>query len=305
MDRRLFGWITPIVFIFGIAGCNNVNFVGSNVNSSIQQPTVPNRLYGAEPQSPNIRLLCIKHSREHMADGDANLAIKATQKASEKGLNIKVVGNHFVDGRYMGLQNADPETIERIYSIETLSQYLNQYIKTEATPGDTLILFTIGHGFRDGSLDNMGHRSDVLKVIADIAEKNNQKIFWWQLSCYASAGLPDIGSLSPRQQELITIFATSSASETSAAYVQGNIMAKIFNAMAEKSSAIDPNGDGKITAKELRVFMNTINGSYGSRVHAKSGDFTMFGKSGVPLLPIVDRNNPQGKYPEDYVFPPR
>ena len=298
MDRRLFGWILPLVFIFSIVGCGNVN-------SSTQQPTVPTRHYGAEAPTPNIRLLCIKHSREHMADGDANLAIKAAQKAFEKGLNIKVVGNHFVDGRHMGFQMADPETVERMYSIETLSQYLNQYIKTDATPGDTLILFTIGHGFPGGTVDNMGRRSDVLKVIADIAEKNNQKVFWWQLSCYASAGLPDIGSLSPRQQELITIFAASAASETSAAYVQGNIMAKIFNAMAEKSSAIDPNGDGKIAATELRAFMNAINGSYGSRVHAKSGDFMIFGKSSVPFLRIVDRNNPQGKYPEEYVFLPQ
>lgn len=277
MDRNLCGWISTLIFSLSIVVCNN--------------------LYGAENSAPKIRLLCIKHSRENMADGDANLAIKAAQTASTKGLDIKVIGNHFVDGRFV--------IEETINNIETLTQYLNQYVKADATPGDTLILFTIGHGFPGGSIQNLGQRSEVLKMIAEIAEKNNQKIFWWQLSCYASAGLPDVGSLTPRQQELITIFASSSDSETSAAYVQGNIMAKIFNAIAEKSNTIDPNKDEKITAAELRTFMNAINSSYGNRIHAKNSDFTIFGKTGVPWLPIIDRNNPQGKYTEEYVLLPQ
>ena len=81
-------------------------------------------------------------------------------------------------------------------------------------------------------------------------------------------------------------------------------MAKIFNAIAEKNPAID-SGDGKITTAKLRSFMNTINGAYGSRVFAKNPDFTIFGRGGVPWLPIVDRNNPQGKYDEDYVLAPQ
>ena len=285
MDRNLFWWILfPLI---SILSCAKVN--------------LPGQFYGASSTTPKIRLLCIKHSREHMADGDADLAIRAVERSHEKGLDIKVVGNHFVDGRHIV---ADKEFVLRVYDIETLSKYLKQYIKTDATPGDTLILFTIGHGFPGGTVQNLGQRSDVLKVVAEIAEQNNQKIFWWQLSCYASAGLPSIDTLTPRQQELVSVFASSSASEQSAAYVQGNIMSKIFLSMADKSNTTDPNGDGKITAAELRGFMNTINESYGSRVHAKNNNYVIFGKQGVPRLPIVDRNSLQGKYPDDYVFPP-
>jgi hypothetical protein len=240
-----------------------------------------------------------------MADGDADLAIKAVKNAAAKGLPIKVVGNHFVDGRLVAGFPQNQDFVQHIYDAETLNQYVNQYIKDGATPGDTLIIFTIGHGFPSGGLASIGKRSDVQKVLVEAAERNNQKVLWWQLSCHASAGLPGIDTLTPRQQELFTMFASSSASETSAAYVQGNIMAKIFDAMASNSSNLDANGDGKITAAELRTFMNTINGSYGSRVHARSPDFVIFGKMGVPFLPIVDRNGPQGRYEEDYVFLPR
>lgn len=298
MERYL---IASVLIIFAaLLGCKTASPITT-------QPAPVEQVYGEQQtQTPAIRLLCIKHSREHMADGDADLAIKAARNAASKGLNIKVIGNHFVDGRLVaGFPETDPDVVPRIYDAETLSQYLEQYIKAEATPGDTLILFTIGHGFPSGGLQNIGQRNQVQKVIAEAAERHNQRIFWWQLSCHAAAGLPGIETLSPAQQRLLGMFASSSASETSAAYVQGNIMAKVFNAMAEKSSAIDPNGDGRITAAELRTFMNTINGSYGSRVFAKDSSEVLFGRFGVPFLPIVDRNGPQGRYAEDYVFLPQ
>lgn len=299
MDRRLF-WCFLLVPVFGLLGL-------STPQVEIAENRIPPPTYGAvyDVPQPSIRMLCIKHSREHMADGDADLAIKAVKNAAAKGLPIKVVGNHFVDGRLVAGFPDNADFVQRIYDAETLTQYVNQYIKEGATPGDTLIIFTIGHGFPSGGLQNIGQRKDVQKVLAEAAERHNQKIFWWQLSCHASASLPSIDTLTPRQQELVTMFASSAASETSAAYVQGNIMAKIFNAMADKSSSLDANGDGKITAAELRSFMNTINGAYGSRVHAKSPDYVVFGRGGMPVLPIVDRNGPQGRYPDDYVFPPR
>jgi hypothetical protein len=295
MDRRL---ILFLALILGTFGCLP-NPSSPKGILGYSKPIPVTATYGVN--SPNIRLLCIKHSREFMADGDANLAIQAANSAKAEGLNIKVVGNYFVDGRLI----ATNPSVERIYNVETLTQYINQYIKTDAKTGDTLIIFTIGHGFPGGSLHNIGERSEVLSVLATAAEKNNQKIFWWQLSCHASAGLPEISSLNPRQQELVSMFASSSAQEQSAAYVQGKIMAKIFDAMAKKSNLIDPNGDGKITADELRKFMNTIDPSYGNRIHAKNSNTVIFGSGGVPWLPIVDRNGPQGQYPEDYVFPPQ
>lgn len=298
MDRRLFWSLLLIPVLFGL----------SKVPVEIAENRIPPpATYGAIYQAPqpSIRMLCIKHSREHMADGDADLAIKAVKNAAAKGLPIKVVGNHFVDGRLVAGFPDNADFVERIYDAETLTQYVNQYIKADATPGDTLIIFTIGHGFPSGGLQNIGQRKDVQKVLAEAAERNNQKVLWWQLSCHASSSLPSIDTLTPRQQELFTMFASSAASETSAAYVQGNIMAKIFDAMASHSTSLDANGDGKITAAELRTFMNAINGAYGSRVHARGPDMVIFGKAGVPFLPIVDRNGPQGRYEEDYVFLPR
>lgn len=253
--------------------------------------------FGYSANKLSIRLLCIKHSREHMADGDADLAIKAAKNAASKGLDIKLIGNHFVDGKFMG-----EDYIHRVNSVETLTAYVKKYAKVDANPGDTLIVFTIGHGMPSGDLDKLGQRSGVMKILASIAEENNQKMFWWQLSCHACAKLPALDSLTEKQQDLFSMFASSSASETSAAYVQGKIMEKIFMTMAENMPKIDTNNDEKISASELRTFMNTINPAYGSRVFAKE-DKPIFGKPGVPWLPIVDRNNPQGKYEEGYVFP--
>jgi hypothetical protein len=276
MDRHL---LLTIVLVFSL-GCQTQPFLEKPLLAVESTPT------------PSIRLLCIKHSREHMADGDANLAIQAVRTASSKGLNIKVVGNHFVDDKLVYYQI--------IENRETLSQYVEQYIKADATPGDTLVIFTIGHGFPNGGLHNIGQREEIMKIIASIAEKHNQKVFWWQLSCYAAAKLPPIESLTPAQQKLVSIYATSSASQTSAAYVQGHIMEKIFLAIADKSPAIDPNKDGKITAAELRTFM----GNNGQRIYANSPEYTIFGKTGIPVLPIVDRNNHQKKYEEEYIFGP-
>ena len=253
-------------------------------------------------ETPKIRLLCIKHSREHMADGDAELAIQAALNATKKGLKIKVVGNHFVDGKLMAKFNE--EYVTRLYDIETLTKYVKQYILFEATPGDTLIIFTIGHGFQDGSIHHLGKRSDVMKTIVKIAEENNQKVFWWQLSCYASAGLPNIQSLTETQKNLFCMFASSSEREQSEAYIQGKIMAKIFDAIADNKKEIDPKQTGQIQSINLKNFFNNINPTYGSRFHAKNDEFIVFGKFFTPFLPIIDRNKKQGIYKEDYIISP-
>lgn len=245
---------------------------------------------------PAIRMLILKHSREHMADGDADLAIQAVKKAAAKGLKIKVVGNHFVDGRLVAFHYAMTKA--------TVQDLLEENISAEATSGDTLIVFTIGHGFQSGGLDNIGQRKDVMKVLADAAGKHRQKILWWQLSCHACAGLPDISSLPTEQQELFSIVASSSASDTSAAGVQGRIMEKIFVAMAEKNKQLDPEGNGIITAAKLSSFLNGVSSGMGSRVFATSQNFRIFGKRTVPKLPIIDRNNQQGKYDEEYILLP-
>lgn len=245
---------------------------------------------------PAIRMLILKHSREHMADGDADLAIQAVKRAANKGLKIKVIGNHFVDGRMIAFHY--------VMNVTTIQDLLEQNISTDATSGDTLIVFTIGHGFQSGGLDNIGQRKDVMKVLADAAGRHRQKILWWQLSCHACASLPSIGSLPADQQELFSIVASSSASDTSAAGVQGRIMEKVFVAMAEKSKQLDPEENGIITAAKLSSFLNGVSSGMGSRVFATSQNFRIFGKRTVPKLPIIDRNNQQGKYDEEYILLP-
>lgn len=246
---------------------------------------------------PAIRMLILKHSREHMADGDADLAIQAAKKAANRGLKIKVIGNHFVDGRLM--------TFHYVMNVSTMQELLEENISEDAVRGDTLIVFTIGHGFQSGGLDNIGQRKDVMKVLADAAGRHHQKILWWQLSCHACAGLPSISSLPPDQQELFSIVASSSASDTSAAGVQGRIMEKVFLAMVEKNKNIDPAGNGMITASGLSSFLNGVSPGMGSRVFSKNQDFRIFGKRSVPKLPIIDRNNRQGEYDaEEYILTP-
>lgn len=243
---------------------------------------------------PNIRMLILKHSKEHMADGDADLAITATQKAAAKGMNIKVVGNYFVNNR--------PAPIV-VFNFDDFRTTVQKFAKADSNYGDTLIVFTIGHGSPDGNLHNLGQRSGIMKILAETAEDQNQKILWWQLSCHAAAKLPTIESLNPKQQRLFSVLATSTAAQQSAAYVQGKIMEKLFLAIAEKSKSIDPNGDNIITATEMKNFLNEDGRKRGDLLFTQSLNFPVFGGSRINL-PVRDRNNPQGKYQEDYILFP-
>lgn len=264
-----------------------------------------------------IRLLALKHSKENIADIDANLAMSSVQIAKGKGLDISGIGNHFInkDGRLqvllldslisangIGLRNG----IE-IQDQASLQEFISQQMKINAIPGDTVIVFTIGHGGPNGQLHNIGQRSVLMNAIAGAAEENNQRVLWWQLSCYASASLPPISSLTERQQRLLSMIASSNATTESGVGIQGRIMEKVFNALAEKDKNIDPNQDNVITAEELSNFLK--NSSYraaqdiSSRVIAVNINFAIFGRRSLDI-PVIDRNNPQSKYPEDYVpFP--
>jgi hypothetical protein len=285
MDRRFF------IPLFAVIVACFAFFVKPNPTKKEPQPAVVSApLKCAAPSQNQIRLLCIKHSRESMADGDADMAIAAAKKAADKGLDIKIVGNSFVDGRAV--------SFSIIEDMATFSAYLEERITEQAKTGDTLILFTIGHGFQNGSLHNIGKRSEIMKVIAEAAERHRQKIVWWQLSCYACAGLPSIDSLPASQQEYLSIYATSSASETSAAYVQGRIMEKVFVALADKSTSLDKDGNGRITASELSSFLGT------NRFFAKSQEWNVFGRPWIPFFPVVDRNGQQGNYQEEYILMP-
>lgn len=249
---------------------------------------------------PHIRLLILKHSIESMADGDADLAINAAKKAAAKGLVIKDVGNHYIDnnGKVQFYVWSD---------LPKLQEFVSQQMKVDAEPGDTLIVFTIGHGHEGGGLHNLGQRSDVMKAIAQAAEVNQQRTLWWQLSCHACAKLPEIRSLPASQQEYFSMFASSTANELSAAGVQGRIMERLFVAMAEKSPAVDPDGDGVILAKELKEFLNKDRAGRGNLFFAHDPSDEIFGAGGglANQIPIIDRNRPQSKYPKNYIPVPK
>lgn len=232
-----------------------------------------------------IRLLIVKHCHERMADDDANLASQAASRAASKGLDIKVIGNTYAD------------------SIGEFQQIIERDVKKEAVPGDTLIVHTIGHGFPNGSIQFLGPRSGVAKVLADAAGKNSQEILWWQLSCYAASQLPKIDSYPDDQQRLFSEIASSTPGQTSPTREQAGIMGKVFDALATNDRSIDPNGDQVITAGELRGFLNGLDGRRrGDLLFARSHDEALFGQMMlVRMIPIIDRNNPQGRYPDNYI----
>lgn len=263
-------------------------------------------------QEPNfsIRLLVLKHCLESMADGDARMAITAANLAKSKGLRIKDIGNHHVnrDGQIRRVSIDTKEIVwgQKFY-IDQFREFVTQQMKVDAEPGDTLVVFTIGHGARSGHLDMMGQRRDVMTALAKASEDNDQEVLWWQLSCHAAAYLPEISSLNAKQQELFSIVASSTAEQESPAYQEGKYMEKLFVAMAEGSNTIDPDKDGTVTCGELKGFMRTqISPTRGRLVFAKSDAEPIFGLFSLAnRIPIVDRNGQQGKYPRNYIPMPR
>lgn len=258
-----------------------------------------------QAEEVNIRLLAIKHSKEHMADGDADMAIAAAKSAANKGLAISTIGNEFL-GRD-GILRASVYSIDFNYKIDAFKRFLDKHMKIDAKEGDTLILFTIGHGFPNGSLQNLGQRSDVMKAIAEVAEDNHQKVLWWQLSCHAAAGLPSVSSLPETQRGLLSVLATSTAQETSAAYVQGKVMEQVFNAIATNSKNINPDGDESISGTELKNFLNSNGSRRGDLLYTLDYNEPIFGQeiSLANRIPVIDRNGSQGKYPKNYIPRPQ
>ncbi len=250
----------------------------------------------------NVRLLILKHCPDNIADIDANQAVEAVNIAASKGLNIESIGNHRInkDGR------TDNLVFEKIPygDLDGLKKFISAQMKVNAKSDDTMIVYTIGHGGGNGALMRLGQRGPLMKILAEAAEENNQRTFWWQLSCHAAASLPQISTLTTKQQELFTMAASSPANEVSYFNTQGKQLKTIFNAMAEKSKEIDPNQDDVITAKELGNFMvEKFGKKRGELLFARSPDETIFGWRGMAAnkIPIVDRNGPQGRYPRNHI----
>lgn len=244
----------------------------------------------------SIRLLVLKHCPDQIANTDSGQAIAAANLAASKGLDIRDIGNYHIDKS----GKSDRFAWSQTYDLEGLKAFVKEQMKVNAEPGDTLIVYSIGHG-GDGTLMRLGMRANFMKLLAECAEENNQRVLWWQLSCHAGTGLPAISTLTPRQQELFTMIA-SSGSQLSYFCTQGEQMQKVFVAMAENSPQIDPNQDGIITAGEFAGFLNkNVKSGRGDLVFAKSPESVVFGFQDIAnLLPIM-QNGRLFIAPKDFV----
>jgi hypothetical protein len=142
-----------------------------------------------------------------------------------------------------------------------------------------------------------------MKMLAEAAEENDQLTFWWQLSCHAAARLPEISSLTPRQQELFVMAASSPANQVSYFNTQGEQLEALFVALAERNTKIDPDQDGSVSVKEVKDFLNThVKAGRGDLVWGKSPDMILFGWPDIAnKLPIVGPDGSRRERPERYV----
>jgi hypothetical protein len=248
----------------------------------------------------SIRLLVLKHCFESIADTDAKEAIEAVNLAEAKGLSIRNIGNHYIT------KDGPTERKRRQVSFESIKEFVSEQMKKDALPGDTFIIYTIGHGSGGGSLQHIGQRKILADAFAAAAAENQQETLWWQLSCHAAAKLPAISDYTEEEQEYFSMLASSPANKLSYFRTQGAQMEKVFGAIAEKSRYIDPDEDETIVAKEFASYLNKhISKGRGDLLYARSDEEVIFGYNLANAIPIRDRNNPQNEYPRGYIPSPR
>lgn len=242
-----------------------------------------------------IRVLILKHSREKMADDDAKMVESAIKKASEQMLDVASIGNHFINET-----KKIRVSLKEWSEIENLKEFMSDQIRNNKTPDSTLILFTVGHGSPSGGLHNLGKREEMQKAIAEAAEENDQRILWWQLSCYAEAKLPPIDSLSDRQKELVSVLNTSDERTPSPAYIEGKIMEQMFASMS--SGEMDADGNEEISGLEFEQKMNNIKKGRGNLFRMYDRHAPLFGISFANRLPIFESRS--GKLEINHKFIP-
>ena len=244
-----------------------------------------------------VRLLILKHAfndDRKLSNDESRDIIQAANLAASRGLKISDIGSHHInrDGNIRWGKEC---------SLKDLKSFIIEQMKIGAVSGDTLVIYTTGHGGEDGTLVNVGQREMLMRIIAEAAEENKQETLWWQSSCYAAAGLPSISSLNEKQQSLLSMVESSSAYEPSYWGDQTYPMQEVFLALAEYGENIDPDQNGEITAKELANFMNGVIEQSGDRLFAKNSDEPIFGLFGPWSAPIVDQNGEAEDYSRDYV----
>ena len=248
-----------------------------------------------------IRLLVLKHCREGVANEEGQAMIDIANLAASQGLRIQDIGNYHIDtAGQVGL-------VYTRVTIDGLKKFVSKQMKVDAEEGDTLIIYTTGHGSSEGSVQILGSRIVLGKAFAEAAEENNQETLWWQSSCYAAAGLPKIGEMNKKQQEIFSMLASSDANHPSYWGDQNPILKQLLSALASGSKKIDPNQDEIIVAKELASFLDGL-GNRGRLLYAKSPDEPIFGWADwANLIPIVGPEGPEDHgdryipYPRDAV----
>jgi hypothetical protein len=258
--------------------------------------------------SVSIRMIVLRHCWDKEGVSDARQAIQAVNVGASKGLTIEQIGNYNINRH--GAINSNVSWSDPM-NFAGLKRFVSKQMNINAETGDTFIIYTIGHGGGDGSLVTLGQRADVMKIFAEAAAEQEQETFWWQLSCHATARLPAISSLTEEEQSYFSMMASSSAADLSYFESQGAQMRTVFNAMANKSSDIDPNGDETITAGEFKAFLNKHvrrgsfpSGHRGDLLFARSDDEPIFSMPLAIKIPIVDRDNPQRSYERNYIAIP-
>lgn len=269
----------------------------------IQTPPVPVHYVGLVELNPDItvRVLILKHCRENLADNEARALVQAANLAASEGLSIKDIGDIHVDKNGKVNRLVWGEAMD----IEGLERFVDEQMKVAAQEGDTLVIYTTGHGAKSGSVQILGSRHDLGMAFARCAEKNKQETLWWQSSCYAASGLPTMSELNEKQRELFSMIASSSARNVSYWGDQPPRMKTTFLALAKGGTNIDPNQDGIVTAGELRRFLDSeAKSRTGGMVIAASDDEPIFGWLDLPnSLPII---GPDGRpFPNEDRFIPR
>lgn len=242
-----------------------------------------NSVYSSSVNNISIRVLILKHTKEKMADDDAKMVVDAINSAANDDLDIKEIGNHFInDAKKIRV------AICEYNQIENLKEFVSEKLKISRNDNDTVIIFTVGHGSPNGGLQNLGQRSELQVALAEAAEENNQKILWWQLSCYAAAKLPPIKDLTQKQQELVSVLNTSDEKTPSPAYIEGKIMEKLFAAMIENNKDLDKDQNWEITGYELQNYLNKIKKGRGNLLRTKNFNDSIFGINLANQIKIIN-----------------
>jgi hypothetical protein len=263
--------------------------VRTDVGSDVQYVGV------VEIDTYSLRLIILKHSWEAMADNDARLVVEAANLASKKGLQLQNLGDFRIDQN--GRRNYDEGFTFHKCALDKLKDFISEQMKVKAQSGDTFVVMTIGHGQPNGGLQHIGQRSGILEAISKAADENEQRTLWWQLSCHAAAALPKPNS------PLLTVVASSDAAhESPAGGVEGKVVGKVLSALASKDKALDSDGNGVVTAGELKAFIDAMQARVGRTVFAQSLEQPVFGFDPLAWkIPVLDRNGTARRYPHNYI----